>query len=379
MREASRCLHCANCGVCKECVRACEALAINHDQLPEIIHDKVGAIVVATGFKSFDPSVIPTLHYKEPGYEGVISGLEFERLTNSAGPTEGQIIIPNTDKKPKSIAFINCVGSRDKHYHEYCSRYCCTASIKQAFLMKDKYGSDMETLLFYKDIRTFGKGYEELYNRSRSKGVEYIKGVPSEIRKDVDGSLYFDVFNVDLDKTIRYRPDLIVLQTAMVPNDDAKKIGELLSCSMDKDGFFIEKHIKLAPVETASAGKFIAGACRGPIDITDSVSQGYAAAILAAKLIMSKSIEKEAIVSEVQKDVCSGCGSCVSTCVYQALSLYVDEEGHTKSQVNSILCEGCGACAATCPSNAIIMNHFTNDQIEAMIQTAFKETESPAP
>ncbi|MHA1842601.1 MAG: FAD-dependent oxidoreductase [Candidatus Heimdallarchaeota archaeon] len=379
MREASRCLHCANCGVCKECVRACEALAINHDQLPEIIHDKVGAIVVATGFKSFDPSVIPTLHYKEPGYEGVISGLEFERLTNSAGPTEGQIIIPNTDKKPKSIAFINCVGSRDKHYHEYCSRYCCTASIKQAFLMKDKYGSDMETLLFYKDIRTFGKGYEELYNRSRSKGVEYIKGVPSEIRKDLDGSLYFDIFNVDLDKIIRYRPDLIVLQTAMVPNDDAKKIGELLSCSMDKDGFFIEKHIKLAPVETASAGKFIAGACRGPIDITDSVSQGYAAAILAAKLIMSKSIEKEAIVSEVQKDVCSGCGSCVSTCVYQALSLYVDEEGHTKSQVNSILCEGCGACAATCPSNAIIMNHFTNDQIEAMIQTAFKETESPAP
>ncbi|MHA1308392.1 MAG: 4Fe-4S dicluster domain-containing protein [Candidatus Heimdallarchaeota archaeon] len=343
------------------------------------IHDKVGAIVVATGFKSFDPSVIPTLHYKEPGYEGVISGLEFERLTNSAGPTEGQIIIPNTDKKPKSIAFINCVGSRDKNYHEYCSRYCCTASIKHAFLLKDKYGSDMETLLFYKDIRTFGKGYEELYNRSRSKGVEYIKGVPSEIRKDVDGSLYFDVYNVDLEKTIRYRPDLIVLQTAMVPNDDAKKIGELLSCSMDKDGFFIEKHIKLAPVETASAGKFIAGACRGPIDITDSVSQGYAAAILAAKLIMSKSIEKEAIVSEVQKDVCSGCGSCVSTCVYQALSLYVDEEGHTKSQVNSILCEGCGACAATCPSNAIIMNHFTNDQIEAMIQTAFKETESPAP
>ncbi|MHA1836642.1 MAG: FAD-dependent oxidoreductase, partial [Candidatus Heimdallarchaeota archaeon] len=324
MREASRCLHCANCGVCKECVRACEANAINHDQLPEIIHDKVGAIVVATGFKSFDPSVIPTLHYKEPGYEGVISGLEFERLTNSAGPTEGQIIIPNTDKKPKSIAFINCVGSRDKNYHEDCSRYCCTASIKHAFLLKDKYGSDMETLLFYKDIRTFGKGYEELYNRSRSKGVEYIKGVPSEIRKDVDGSLYFDVYNVDLEKTIRYRPDLIVLQTAMVPNDDAKKIGELLSCSMDKDGFFIEKHIKLAPVETASAGKFIAGACRGPIDITDSVSQGYAAAILAAKLIMSKSIEKEAIVSEVQKDVCSGCGSCVSTCVYQALSLYVD-------------------------------------------------------
>jgi heterodisulfide reductase subunit A len=379
MREASRCLHCANCGVCKECVRICEADAINHDQLPEFIQDKVGAIVVATGFKTFDPSVIPAYHYKEPGYDGVITGIEFERLTNSAGPTEGQIIIPNTNKKPKSIAFINCVGSRDKHYHEYCSRYCCTASIKHAFLMKDKYGSDIETLLFYKDIRTFGKGYEELYNKSRSKGVDYIKGVPSEIRKDIDGSLYFDVHNVDLDKTIRYRPDLIVLQTAMVPNDDAKKIGELLSCSMDKDGFFIEKHIKLGPVETASAGKFIAGACRGPIDITDSVSQGYAAAILAAKLIMSKSIEKDAIISEVQTDVCSGCGSCVSTCVYSALSLYVDENGHTKSQVNSILCEGCGACAATCPSNAIIMNHFTNDQIEAMIQTAFKQTESPAP
>ncbi|NHJ06166.1 MAG: FAD-dependent oxidoreductase [Candidatus Heimdallarchaeota archaeon] len=378
-KEASRCLHCANCGVCKECVRSCEAEAINHDQLPELIKEKVGAIIIATGFKSFDPSAIKNFHYKEPGYQDIITGLEFERYTNSAGPTEGKIIVPSTGHKPKSIAFINCVGSRDKNYHEYCSRYCCTASIKHAFLMKNKYGNDIETLLFYKDIRTFGKGYEELYNKSRSMGVEYIKGIPSDIRIDINGDLYFDIYNPDLDKNIRYRPDLIVLQTAMEPQADAKKIGELLSCSMDSNGFFIEKHIKLGPVETSSNGKFIVGACRGPIDITDTVSQGLAAASLAAKLVKSKFIEKESIVASVNEDICAGCGTCVSICVYHALSLKDIGKGHIRSKINKILCEGCGACAAACPSNAITMNHFTNDQIEAMIQSAFKETETPAP
>ncbi|RLI68574.1 pyridine nucleotide-disulfide oxidoreductase [Candidatus Heimdallarchaeota archaeon] len=379
MEEASRCLHCANCGVCKECVRACEAQAINHDQLPELVKEKVGAIVVATGYQVFDPRKIPQYHYKQEGYEDIITGLEFERLTNAAGPTEGALIVPSTGKKPKSIAFINCVGSRDKNYHEYCSRYCCTASIKQAILMKSKYGNDIDILLFYKDIRTFGKGYEELYNQALSMGVNFIKGIPSDIRKDVDGSLYFEVYNGDLGKTIRYRPELIVLQTAMEPQEDAKKVGELLSCSMDKDGFFLERHIKLGPVETASAGKFIAGACRGPLDITDSVAQGMAAATMAAKLIMSKSIEKESIIANVNVDICSGCGSCISTCVYGALSLVKTDDGKTRSQVNEILCEGCGACAVTCPSNAITINHFTNEQIEAMIETAFRETSAEAP
>jgi len=377
-KEASRCLHCANCGVCKECVRACEAGAINHNQIPTMIHEKVGAIIVATGYNAFDPSVIPQYHYKDPEYPDIITGLEFERYTNSAGPTEGVLHVPSTGKKPESIAFINCVGSRDKNYHEYCSRYCCTASIKHAFLMKNKYGDDIDIQLFYKDIRTFGKGYEELYNNSRSMGVDYVKGVPSEIRKDLEDKMYFDIFNPDLGKTIRYYPDLIVLQTAIEPQKDAKKIGELLSCSMDKDGFFIEKHMKVGPVETASAGKFIAGTCRGPLDITDSVTQGVAAASLAAKLIMSKSIEKESIIAEIDQNICSGCGSCVSICVFNALSLEEDEKGHLKSNVNKILCEGCGACVATCPSRAIRMNHYTDEQIEAMIQTAFREL-TPAP
>ncbi|NHJ46921.1 MAG: FAD-dependent oxidoreductase [Asgard group archaeon] len=377
-KEASRCLHCANCGVCRECERACEAGAINHDALPTLINEKVGTIIVATGFKPFDPSVIPEYHYKDPQYQDIITGMQFERLTNAAGPTEGKLTVPSTGKKPKTIAFVNCVGSRDKDYHEYCSRYCCTASIKHAFLMKNKYGSDVETLLFYKDIRTFGKGYEELYNKSRTMGVEYIKGVPSDIKQDVNGQMYFDIFNADLQKTIRYRPDLIVLQTAMEPQDSSKKIGELLSCSMDKDGFFIEKHIKLGPVETASTGKLIAGACRGPIDITDSVSQGTAAALLAAKLIKSKTIEKEAIIAQVNQDICSGCGSCISTCAFNALSLVV-VDGHVRSEINKILCEGCGVCAVTCPSNAIVMNHYTDKQIEAMIENAFKESPAPAP
>ncbi|MFW9923323.1 MAG: FAD-dependent oxidoreductase [Candidatus Thorarchaeota archaeon] len=377
--EANRCLHCANCGVCKECVRACEAQAINHDQIPEIISEKVGAIILATGYNLFDPSKIKNFHYGDPQYPDIITGMQYERLTNSAGPTQGVLKIPSTGQKPKSIAIINCVGSRDKNYHEYCSRYCCTASIKHAYLMKNKYGSNVETLLFYKDIRTFGKGYEELYNRSRTMGVEYIKGIPSDIRKDIQGKMYFDVFNQDLGKNIRYQPDLIVLQTAMEPQEDAKKIGELLSCSMDSSGFFIEKHIKLGPVETSSAGKFIVGTCRGPLDITDTVSQGLGAAVLAAKLINSKTIEKESIIANVDSDVCAGCGTCISVCAFQALSLTENQNGHIRSSINKILCEGCGACAAACPSNAITMHHYTNDQIEAMIQTAFKQSGAPAP
>ncbi len=379
IEEASRCLHCANCGVCKECVRICEANAIDHDALPTKITDKVGAIIVATGFQTFDPSIIPQYHYKDPMYPDIITGMEFERLTNSAGPTDGKLTVPSTGEKPNSIAFINCVGSRDLNHHEYCSRYCCTASIKHAYLMKNKYGKDIDALLFYKDIRTFGKGYEELYNKTRAMGAEFIKGVPSEIRKDVNGKMYFDIYNTELEKTIRFKPDIIVLQTAMESTADSKKIGELLSCSMDKAGFFIEKHIKLGPVETASSGKFIAGACRGPVDITDSVSQGLATASLATKLIKSKKIEKESIVASLNQNVCVGCGSCISTCAFNALSLTLNDKGLVKSKINEILCEGCGVCVVACPSGAITMNHYTNEQIEAMIETAFKETSTPAP
>ncbi|MBD3192396.1 MAG: NAD(P)-binding protein [Candidatus Heimdallarchaeota archaeon] len=374
--EAGRCLSCANCGVCKECVRHCEAQAINHDALPIIHQEKVGGIILATGFHTFDPRVIPNYHYKDPGYPDIITGLEFERLTNSAGPTEGKLLVPSTGKKPQMIAFINCVGSRDKEFHEYCSRYCCTASVKHSFLMKNKYGDEIDTVVFYKDIRTFGKGYEELYNKSRTMGVQFIKGIPSEIRKDTNNRLYFDVYNDELDKIIRYRPDLIVLQTAMEPQPDAKQLSEMMGLSTDKDGFFLEKHIKLGPVETASSGKFIAGACRGPLDITDAVSQGTAAAMLAAKLIKNKSIEKEAITAIINKDLCSGCGTCVSTCTFNALSLEMDADGKMKSQLNNILCEGCGACAVACPSKAIDMKHYSDQQIEVMIESAFEDLSS---
>jgi heterodisulfide reductase subunit A len=305
--------------------------------------------------------------------------MEFERLTNSAGPTDGKLLVPSTGEKPKTIAFINCVGSRDLNFHEYCSRYCCTASIKHAYLMKDKYGSDVDVINFYKDIRTFGKGYEELYNKVRTMGVDFVRGVPSDIKKDLEGKMYFDIYNADLGKNIRYKPDLIILQTAMEPTASSKKIGDLLSCSMDRDGFFIEKHIKLGPVETASSGKFVAGACRGPVDITDSVSQGLATASLATKLIKSKKIEKESIVASLNQEVCVGCGSCISTCAFHALSLTVNDEGLVKSKINEILCEGCGVCVVACPSGAITMNHYTDEQIEAMIETAFKDTSTPAP
>jgi heterodisulfide reductase subunit A len=378
-KEASRCLYCANCGVCKECVRTCEADAIWHDEETTIIKEEVGAIILATGFKTFDPSVIPQYHYKDPEYPDIMTGMEFERYTNAAGPTQGKLIVPSTGKKPKTIAFINCVGSRDLNYNEYCSRYCCTASIKHSFMMKNKYGSNVDVLLFYKDIRTYGKGYEELYNTTRTMGVEYVKGVPSDIRKDVDGKMYFDIFNTDLNKNIRYRPDLIVLQTAMEPQEDAKKTAETFGLSCSAEGFFIEKHIKLGPVETASAGKFIAGACRGPIDITDSVSQGAAAALYAAEILRSDIIERESITAKLDDEVCIGCGTCVSVCPFGAFTLVEVEEGKMKSSLNEILCEGCGVCAVACPSGALSIRHYTDDQIKAMIRTAFDEEDLSSP
>ncbi|MGC9778382.1 MAG: FAD-dependent oxidoreductase [Candidatus Heimdallarchaeota archaeon] len=377
--EACRCIYCADCGVCKECVRTCEADAILHDEEPQYITEKVGAIILATGFKNFDPSVIPEYHYKNLDYPDIITGIEFERYTNSAGPTEGQLVVPSTGKKPKSIAFINCVGSRDKNYNEYCSRYCCTASVKHTYLMKHKYGSDIDAMLFYKDIRTFGKGYEELYNKTRNMGVQYMKGVPSDIRKDVEGKMYFDIFNDELQKTIRYCPDLIVLQVAMVPQDDAKKTAEIFGLSCSTEGFYIEKHIKLAPVETASAGKFIAGACRGPIDITDAVAQGAAAALYATELVRSDIIEKESITAKHDEDICVGCGTCIATCPYGAYTLIEKEDGTIKSNLNEILCEGCGACAVACPAGAISIKHYTDDQIKSMIETAFDEEDLSSP
>ena len=212
--------------------------------------------------------------------------------------------------------------------------------------------------------------------------VQYIKGIPSEIRKDVDGKLYFDSYNTEIDKNIRYYPDLIVLQTAMEPQTDAKKVAETFGLSCSANGFFIEKHIKLAPVETTSAGKFIAGACRGPIDITDSVAQGAAAALYAAELISSDIIEKESITAQHDEDICVGCGTCIATCPYGAYTMITKEDGTVKSSLNEILCEGCGACAVACPAGAISMRHYTNEQIEAMIETAFaekKDLESPSP
>lgn len=372
MKEASRCLYCANCGVCKECVRTCEALAINHDEKPQLIEEKVGAIILATGYKVFNPEVITEYHYKDPNYPDVITGIEFERLTNSAGPTGGELTVPSTGKKPKKIAILNCIGSRDKNYNEYCSRYCCTASSKHAFLMKNKYGSEVEVLVFYKDIRAFGKGYEELYNKTRNMGIHYIRGVPSDIRKTIDGKMYFEAYNDELNKNIRYHPDLVILQTAMIPQEDAKNVANIFGLSCGADGFFIEKHIKLGPVETASSGKFIAGACRGPIDITDSVSQGAAAALYAAQLLRSELIEKESATATINETTCVGCGMCVTTCPFGAYTLIEKADGTKKSSINEILCEGCGACAVTCPTGSINVKHYTDNQLKAMIETAFE-------
>jgi heterodisulfide reductase subunit A len=372
-KEASRCLYCANCGLCGECVKICDTDAIDLSQKITSQTENVGVMIFATGFRPFDPSVIKSYHYRDPEYPDIITGMDLARMTNFAGPTKGKLEVPSTGEKPKTIAFINCVGSRDKNYYEYCSQYCCIASIKHAYLMKNKYGSDIEVILFYKDIRTFGKGYEELYNKTRSLGVQTVKGHPSEILKDINDQMYFDVYNSELEKTIRYRPDIVVLQTAMEPQEDAREQAEIFDMDVDSDGFFIEKHIKYGPIETSSTGKYIAGACRGPINISDAIAQGLASALFATKLIKDKKIERDSIIANHNPDLCIGCGVCVATCVFGAYSLKEDEEGNLKSSLNEILCEGCGACSVACPSKAITTRHYTDEQIMTMIDSAFED------
>ena len=372
-KEASRCLYCANCGMCGECVKVCDPNAIDLSQKITSQTEKVGAMIFATGFRPFDPSIIASYHYKDPEYPDIITGMDLARMTNFAGPTKGKLEVPSTREKPKTIAFILCVGSRDKNYYEYCSQYCCIASIKHAYLMKNKYGKDIEVILFYKDIRTFGKGYEELYNKTRSMGVQTVKGHPSEITKDVNDQMYFDVYNSDLEKTIRYRPDIVVLQTAMEPQEDAREQAEIFGMDVDSDGFFIEKHIKYGPIETSSTGKYIAGACRGPINISDAIAQGLASALFASKLIHDKRIVGDSIIANHNSDLCVGCGVCVSTCVFGSYSLKENEDGILKSSLNEILCEGCGACAVACPSKAITTKHYTDEQIMTMIDSAFED------
>lgn len=359
-------------GKCGICEKVCPTNAIRYDDKEQLMDVEVGAIVMATGYDLFHWEET----YGEYGYgkyPDVITSLHFERLVSSGGPTGGQIRRPSDGKVPDSVAFIKCVGSRDDTKGKsYCSRACCMYTAKHAYQVKDKL-PDSESYVFYMDVRTAGKNYEEFYQRSLDAGAKYIRGRVSKIYPRGD-KLVLKTEDTLMGMSLEVEVDMVVLATAMVPSEGAQELAKIIGFSTDKDGFFQEAHPKLQPVETFTAGVYVAGTCQGPKDIPDTVAQASAAAVKVCGLFSKERMATEPMITEVDISKCSGCGLCVPICPYHALSLVeIKERGHqgpfTRQvvEVNGSLCQGCGACLPACRTVALNLKGFTNEQLVAEV------------
>jgi len=345
------------CGICET---VCERDAVDFNQDEKEIDIKAGALIVATGYETFDPSILP--QYRYGTLDNVVTAPEVEKMSNSSGPTEGDILLTGGEK-PESVAIVHCVGSRDKNTNEYCSRVCCMYSLKLAHLIREKTGAYVTN--FYIDIRAAGKGYEEFYQTVQEEGVRFIRGKVSEVRRgseddpDERGRLVVEAEDTLLSRTVSLPVDMVVLSVGLEPRGDADRIATALKISRSKDGFFLERHIKLAPAQTFEEGIFIAGAAQGPKDIPESVSHGADAGLQALSLLDRKEIELEPAICVIDPDFCTGCGMCLSICPAAAISI---DEKINVAVVDEANCKGCGACAAACPANIADQCNFTERQ-----------------
>jgi len=344
---------------CGACAMVCEAGAVNFEQQDEILDLDVGAIIVATGFERPNPALLPQYSYGK--HPDVLDSIEFERLSNAAGPTKGQILTSD-GRVPKAIAFIHCVGSRDEHANRYCSRVCCMHAMKQAHIAKERTGADVYEL--YMDIRAFGKGYEEFYERVQREGVIFIRGRGAEVVQ-VGGKLVVKAEDTGIGRPLILPVDMVVLCTGMNPPHDADRVARLFGISRSADGFFMEDHPKLRPFQTATEGVFLAGTCQAPRDVPDTVAHAAAAASEALKLLSRGEVVISPQTAYIPAELCSGCRVCNALCPYNAISF--DEERKV-SVVNEALCKGCGTCVAACPSGIIVGKHFTDEQILVQIE-----------
>jgi len=346
-------------GKCKKtCVEICaERNAIDFHQQEELKTIEVGAIILGTGFKVFDAKRIP--YYGYGTYPNVYTSLEVERLINAAGPTGGEVVMRD-GRKPKTIGIIHCIGSRDEHTNRYCSRVCCMYSLKLAHLLKEKTGAEIYS--FYIDIRAPGKGFEEFYTRIAEEGVRLTRGKVADVypAPNGDSRLILQVENTLLCMVQRIPVDMVVLAVGLEAQPDAADVRRLFNITCSNEGFFLERHPKLAPVNTFTDGIFLAGCCQGPKDIPDTVAQAGAAAGEALALIDAGVIELEPNTAFVLEEACSGCKTCVPMCPYQAISFSAEKK---KAEINEVLCKGCGTCVAACPSGSIVQNLFEDEQV----------------
>jgi len=348
---------------CGECVKVCEPNAIDYDLHPEFIEDKFGAIIVATGYE-----VYPILNLEEYGagkIPDVVDGVQFERILYLDAATGCGVKRPSDGKVPEEVVFVQCAGSRDPELHNaYCSRICCMYTSKQAMLYKDAV-PDGKPYIFYIDIRSGGKGYEEFIQRIREQhDVTYLRGKVSKIFQEGDKVVVWGADTLTGDK-VEIKADLIVLATTMVPSPGVKELAKKLKLNVDEYGFTQEAHPKLRPVESLSAGVFMAGCAQGPRDIPDTVSHASGAASKVMGMISSDILEREPIIAKVDEDLCSGCKICISVCPYDAREFNAEKN---IVEVNDAKCEACGSCVVACPSGATQQLNFSDSQIKEMLK-----------
>ena len=368
-------------GKCGVCSKMCAAGAIDYKQQDEFIEEKYGAIVVATGFEPISMDKFDEFAYNQS--KDVITSLEFERLTNAAGPTAGKLLRPSDGKHPHKIVFVQCVGSRcaacAEKGKEYCSKICCMYTAKHAMLTRDKY-PDTEVYVFYIDVRTPGKNFDEFYRRAVEEyGVNYIKGMVGKVTPEGD-KLKVQASDLISNKQLHIDADLVVLAAAIEPDKSARPLATLLTASMDTNDFFTEAHPKLRPVESPTAGVFLSGTCQGPKDIPETVSQAVAAASKVIGLLAKDKLTGNPCVASSNELMCNGCSSCERVCPYGAIT-YENKEfpGPNRTVkirrvavVNPAVCQGCGACTVACPSGAMDLNGFKNGQIMAEVDAICK-------
>jgi heterodisulfide reductase subunit A len=353
-------------GTCKACEKFCPTEAIDFNQKDEYINVEIGNIILATGYQLFDPRRIPQYGYGR--LANVFTSLEFERLTNAAGPTNGKVVLRDGVTTPKTVGIVHCVGSRDRNYNNYCSAICCMQSLKFAHIVKERTGAKVYN--FYIDIRTPAKDYDEFYQRVLEEGTNFIRGRVAEISdaarlQGEEDKLIIQAEDTLLGKQRRIPVDMVILSAGLEPRYDAKEVAKIFGISCSMNGWVIEKHPKLDPVATMTDGIFIAGCVQGPKDIPASVVQGAAAAARILGRIQQQEIAIEPIRATINENQCSGCRICNNLCPYNAILFH---EESLVSEINPALCQGCGTCIAACPAGAISGTGFSNDQIMAQIE-----------
>lgn len=351
---------------CGECVKACDKFGtscINLDAWPQVHDLEVGAIIIATGYDLYDATKLTEYGYGT--FPDVMTSIEFERMLSASGPTNGEIRRPSDGRVPREVVFIQCAGQREPETAlPYCSKICCMYTARHAMMFHHKVPNG-QTYVFYMDIRAGGKGYEEFVKRCQEeKGLLYLRGRVAKVYEDGDKLVVKGVDTLS-GKTVQINADLVVLAVGMIPSSGSHELANTLKASLDANGFFSEAHPKLRPLESPTAGIFLAGAGQAPKDIPETVAQASGAASKALQLLSSPTLEREPTVAHVVGELCSGCGICIPLCPYDALNL---SEQTKLAEVSDSLCEGCGTCIASCPSGALTLRNLTDEQLLAMIE-----------